>query len=137
MGRPSEFSDEIQVQIDPMHAELSCQICGLRGQIRKTKGVSFLSLGPFRSRLNSMFHFNGLICKMDWWDDLWLFLFPLHEATKWNQCCNFLHAHEVNNSFGQFCHLSFRSFIIDYFITNFSLIKSEFTVSLLFKIYIF
>jgi hypothetical protein len=41
MSRSSASSDEVQVQIDPMHADLDDQIYGLRGQLRKLKGVSF------------------------------------------------------------------------------------------------
>ncbi|XP_078164380.1 bet1-like protein At4g14600 [Carex rostrata] len=40
MARPSSSSDEVQVQIDPMHADLDDQIYGLRGQLRKLKGVA-------------------------------------------------------------------------------------------------
>ncbi|KAJ3673721.1 hypothetical protein LUZ60_005713 [Juncus effusus] len=40
LARPGTSSDEVQVQIDPIHADLDEQIYGLRGQIRKLKGVA-------------------------------------------------------------------------------------------------
>ncbi|WOL12485.1 protein DETOXIFICATION 27-like [Canna indica] len=39
-SRPATNSDEIQLQIDPMHADLDDHITGLRGKIRQLKGVA-------------------------------------------------------------------------------------------------
>ncbi|PKA64715.1 Bet1-like protein [Apostasia shenzhenica] len=38
--RPAVGSDEIQLRIDPMHADLDEQITGLHGKIKQLKGVA-------------------------------------------------------------------------------------------------
>ncbi|CAL9771584.1 unnamed protein product [Musa acuminata subsp. burmannicoides] len=39
-SRPAAASDDIQLQIDPIHADLDDHITGLRGKIRQLKGVA-------------------------------------------------------------------------------------------------
>ncbi|URE44237.1 mitochondrial transcription termination [Musa troglodytarum] len=39
-SRPAAASDDIQLQIDPIHADLDDHVTGLRGKIRQLKGVA-------------------------------------------------------------------------------------------------
>lgn len=47
--RAAAGSDEIQLRIDPLNADLDDEITGLRSQIRQLKGV-IISLSPFSFR---------------------------------------------------------------------------------------
>lgn len=61
--RPVAGSDEIQLRIDPIHADLDDEITGLRSQVKLLRNVNFLFLSPSHPPLDecvSRFCINSL-----------------------------------------------------------------------------